>query len=60
MYSIIKISQNTEKNPGDLKRFAIAQNSSERPSANADVKKLSIILVWFGLDLWCINHCRLC
>ena len=30
--------RNTEKSPGDLRRLAVTQNSSERPSANADVK----------------------
>ena len=27
LYSIVKISQNTEKSPGDLKRFAVSQTS---------------------------------
>ena len=36
-YYIIEIGQNTEKSPGDLRRFAITQNFSERPSAKADV-----------------------
>ena len=34
---IIKICQNTEKSPGDLRRLAVT-NSSEEPSANAGVK----------------------
>ena len=37
-YSIIEIGQNTEKNPGDLRRLVASQVSSERPSALADVK----------------------
>ena len=37
-YSIIKISQNTEKSPGDLRKFAVTQNSSEKPLVNAGVK----------------------
>ena len=34
--SIVEINQNTEKSPGNLKRFAVT--GSERPSANAGVK----------------------
>ena len=37
-YSIIDNGQNTETSPGDLRRLAVTQNSSERPSVNADVK----------------------
>ena len=37
-YSIVKIDQNTEKSPGDLRRLAVTQNSCERKSANTDVK----------------------
>ena len=37
-YSIIKIVQNTEKSPGDLRRFAVTQDPSGKPSANAGVK----------------------
>ena len=33
--SITENGQNTEKNPGDLRRLAV---SSEKPSANTDVK----------------------
>ena len=36
-WSIIENGQNTEKSPGDLSRFAVT-HSSEKPSANADVK----------------------
>ena len=39
-YIIIKIDQNTEKCPGDLKRLAVTQNSSVRPSTNAGEKTL--------------------
>ena len=35
--SIIKISQNTEKSPGDLRRLAV---TCEKPSVNAVVKTL--------------------
>ena len=35
--SITEDSQNTEKSPGDLRRLAVS-HSSEKPSANADVK----------------------
>ena len=34
-YNIIKIGQNTQKSPGDLRRLAV---SSERPSASTDGK----------------------
>ena len=37
-YSIIENGQNTEKSPGNLRRTSSHSNSSERPSANADVK----------------------
>ena len=37
-YSIVKIGQNTEKSPGDLRRFAVAQTPEEKKSANADMK----------------------
>ena len=37
-YWIIEIGRNTERSPRDLRRFAVIQNSSERPSADADVK----------------------
>ena len=37
-YCIIKIRQNTEKCPGDLKRLAVTQNSCDESSANAGVK----------------------
>ncbi len=38
-YSSVKMGQNTEKSPGDVRRLAIYHsNSSERPLANADVK----------------------
>ena len=36
-YYIIENGQNTEKSPGDLRRFAVT-HSCERPSANTDVK----------------------
>ena len=35
---IIKIDQNTEKSPGDLRRFTVTQISDEKPSANAGGK----------------------
>ena len=37
-YSIIKISLNTEKSPGDLRRLAVTQHSSGKASANANEK----------------------
>ena len=37
-HSIIKIGQNTEKNPGDLRRLYGHSKSSENLSANAGVK----------------------
>ena len=39
-YTIVKIGQRTEKNPGDLRRLAVTQNSSVRPSADAGGKTL--------------------
>ena len=36
-YSIVEIGQNTEKSPGDLRRFAVT-HSSGKPSVNAGVK----------------------
>ena len=42
-YTIIKIDQNIEKSPGDLRRFeetCYHSNPSGKPSAKADVKKL--------------------
>ena len=44
-YSIIKISQNTEKSPRDLRRLAVTQDSSGKPSANAGVKNSQMIKV---------------
>ena len=38
--SIVEIGQNTEKSPGHLKRFAVTETVTERPSANAGVKNL--------------------
>ena len=38
--SIIENSQNTKKNPGDLRRLAVTQTPVKKPSANADVKSL--------------------
>ena len=38
-YSIVEISQNTGKNPGDLRRPAVSQPSVKTLSANAGVKK---------------------
>ena len=42
-YSIIKISLDTEKSPGDLSRLAIIQTpvKKKQPRVNAGVKKLS-------------------
>ena len=37
-YYIIENGQNTEKSPGDLRRLAVTQKSSERLSAKTDVK----------------------
>ena len=37
-YRIIKIGQNTEKSPGDLKRLGYHSNSSEKLSADAGVR----------------------
>ena len=34
-YIIIKIGQNTEKSPGDLRKLAVTQNYNEKPSANS-------------------------
>ena len=36
--SVFKISQNTEKSPGNLQETCCHSNSSEKPSANAGVK----------------------
>ena len=36
--NIIKISQNTEKSPGDLRRLDVTQTPVKKPSANAGVK----------------------
>ena len=37
-YSTVKIGQNTEKSPEDLRRLASYSNSIERPSADASMK----------------------
>ena len=37
-YSIIKIGENTEESPGDLRRHAVAQTPVRKPPANAGVK----------------------
>ena len=40
-YSIIKIGQNTEKSPGDLRKLSVSQtpaNTGVKPSANTGVK----------------------
>ena len=37
-YNMIEIGQNTKKSLGDLRRLAVTQDSSEKPSANAGVK----------------------
>ena len=37
-YSIVEISQNTEKSPGDLKRLAVTQTPVKKPSVNTGVK----------------------
>ena len=44
-YKIIEISQNTEKNPGDLKRFGVTQDFSERLSANVGMKNSQVIII---------------
>ena len=36
--SIAEDGQNTETSPGDLRRRAVTQNSSEKPSTNTDGK----------------------
>ena len=41
-YSIIEISQNTKKSPGDLRRFAVIQDPSGKSSANAGMKNSQI------------------
>ena len=43
--NFIEIDQNTEKSPGDLRRLAVIQNSSERPSAKTDVKNSQGIII---------------
>ena len=48
-YSITKISQNTEKSLGDLKRLAIPQTPVKKTSANvcaknSQMKKIIVIL----------------
>ena len=40
-YNIIKIGQNTEKSPENLRRLAVTQTPVRSQSANAGVKKLS-------------------
>ena len=38
-YSIVKIGQNTEKSPGDLRRLAVSQTPvKDQPSGNTDMK----------------------
>ena len=37
-YSIIENGQNTEKSPGDLRRFAFPQTPVKKPSAKTDEK----------------------
>ena len=44
-YSITEIGQNTEKSPGDLRRFAVTQDSNGKLLANAGVKNFQ--MVWF-------------
>ena len=39
-HNIIKVSQNIEESPGDLKRLVCYSNSSERPLADTGVKTL--------------------
>ena len=48
-YSIIKISQNTKKSPGDLRRLAVTQDSSRQLSANTGMKnsQISKIIISF-------------
>ena len=40
---IIENGQNTEKSPGDLRRLAFTQTSSERPSTKTDVKNSQVL-----------------
>ena len=42
--ALLKISQNTEKSPGGLRRPYCYPNSSRKPSANADMKYSQL---WF-------------
>ena len=37
-YSIIEISQNTEKSPGDLRRLVVTQTPAKDQQPKADVK----------------------
>ena len=37
-YSIFEIDQNTEKNPGNLRKLAVTLAPFERPTANTGVK----------------------
>ncbi len=37
-YNIVKIDQNTEKSPGNLRRLAVTQTPVKKPSAKTDVK----------------------
>ena len=55
-YSIVENGQNIEKSPGDLTRLAVT-HSSERPSANADVKNsnewiIIIIMIIMIITIW--------
>ena len=44
-YSIIKIGQNTETSPGDLKRVIVHQTLMKKPLAYAGVKKLKLVFI---------------
>ena len=43
-YNIIKIGQNAGKSPGDLRRLAVTQDSSEKPSANVGAKEIKFYI----------------
>ena len=46
--ALLKISQNTEKSPGDLRRTFYHSASSERPSANTGVKNSQEVNVYYN------------
>ena len=54
-YSVVKIDQNTEKSPGDLRRLGVTQTPVKKPSANAGVNNSQrnriIITILFSLTI---------